>query len=732
MADRDRNIEEFLSEAQEVVESFSRCLETLDRQLREGEVDPDVVNSAFRAVHSLKGTAGIFGADAISQTSHVLESVLDRIRLGKAQLSPDVLDDLFAAVDVFSSQLEAYAAGKRDVAPPSDFLERLSSLAGASEAPAEDASLAGLDPSVLGVLTEYEEHRLRENVRMGRTIFRVHALFDLAELDKGIETLKQKLKNFGEVITYLPSMDDTAPDRIALDVLVGSKCTLAEIAAAVAGEDVEVHRTGEETGAQAVATEGADQGGASVPSPKIPSGTLQPAMEHVATPAIAPSPSAGAEDDAKDSATDDAGDEVGLRSLSQTVRVDLRRLDALMNLVGELRVVHASVGGVLDEAHADIPSDVLRDLGLQLRTMERKLSMLQQAILDIRMVPIGHIFDKLGRVVRKISRETDKDVRLVVSGGDTELDKLIAEEISAPLVHMVRNCIDHGIESPTERVAAGKPAVGRIDLRAFPKGNRVVIEVEDDGRGMDWRAIRDRAVERGLIPPHEAEGLSPAAALELVFLPGFTTRDTTSTVSGRGVGMDVVKTNVTNLSGIIDVSTEPGRGTKFAITLPVSLAIIQALVVEAVGHTFCLPLSSVLEAALISESEILTVEGHEVVTMHGKTLPLLHLARLFELPGADRGYLDPEQIHVVVIGVAQHRVGLVVDFLRGQQDVVVKPLGRALRGVPGVAGATELGANRTVLLLDVASLVQGALRDAARALYRPAGTYEGGESRVPS
>ncbi len=716
MAGRDRSIDEFIPEAQEVVEAFSRSLTALEKQMKAGEIDPDVINAAFRAVHSLKGMAGIFGADAVSQTSHVLEAALDRVRLGKATLSPEVLDDLFAAVDAFSRQLAAYAAGEREVPVPANLLDRLGKIGEGGEKDDEAAFLPGLDPSVLGVLTEYEEHRLRENVRLGRRILRVHARFALADLDVGIETLKGELKAFGEVVTYLPSMDEAEPDRIALDILLGTKCSLSEVAEAVANDFVTVHAVG---GQDEGAVDEAARGGKVAPVPSNPPAPA--ASSRSGTPAVKPPPTTF------DAAAEDvAGDDVGVRSLSQTVRVDLRRLDALMNLVGELGVVQASLDDIVAKSEHMIAGELVRNLRLQVRTMERKLSMLQQAILDVRMVPIGNIFDKLGRVVRKIARETEKDVRLVVAGGDTELDKLIAEEISSPLVHMVRNCIDHGIEPPSERVAAGKPAVGRIDLRAFPKGNRVVIEVEDDGRGMDWHVLVERAVARGLIEPAEAMDLSPSAALDLIFLPGFSTRDETTDVSGRGVGMDVVKTNVTNLSGMIDAQTEPGKGTKFAVTLPVSLAIIQALVVDVAGETFCLPLSSVLEATLITEEDILTVEGQEVITMHGRTLPLLHLSRLFDLPGAELGFVDPSQIHVVVIGVAQHRVGLVVDMLRGQQDVVVKPLGRALRRVVGVAGATELGANRTVLLLDVAALVQDALREVTRGTRLRSGAREEG------
>ncbi|MCA9655452.1 MAG: chemotaxis protein CheA, partial [Myxococcales bacterium] len=400
---------------------------------------------------------------------------------------------------------------------------------------------------------------------------------------------------------------------------------------------------------------------------------------------------------------------ISVRSVSQTVRVDLSRLDHLMNLIGELGVVQANLGGTLDRLRMrEGAGDMVRDLQGHLRTMSRKLSLLQQGLLDVRMVPLGQVFDKLARVVRQVGRQAGKDIRLSISGSQTELDKLIVEELSEPLLHMVRNAIDHGIESREERIEAGKPAAGRVDLRAFQRGNRVVIEVEDDGRGMDWRKIRETAIKRSLVTREDAVELGTNEIVDFIFMPGFTTREVATSMSGRGVGMDVVKTNISRLSGMIDVDTELGRGTRFAITLPVTLAIIQALVIETCRQTFCIPLNSVLESIMVRQSDIVTVEGQQVISLRGRTLPLLHLSRMFGLSNDTRFY-DPERIYVVIVGLAQHRVGLVVDELVGQQDVVIKPLGAALRSVPGIAGATELGANRTVLLLDVSTLVDEAL-----------------------
>ena len=740
----DQNASEFIAEAQEVIETFSRTLLELEAQSRSGGADPDLVNAAFRAIHSLKGLAGLFGAQAIGGLSHTLESTLDSLRLGKLALSRAVLDVLFEAIEVFGRLLTPRDDPDEPDPDIEPILARLRALTEQEAPELPQDNLEWVGEAILSVLTEYEEHRLRENIRSGRGLYRVHAKFDILAIDVGIEQLKDKMKVYGEVITYLPSADGSSDDSIELDILLGSKSSLPELSAALAVGDVSVHRLAP-----------ADAPSALTPAPPRPAQPTPTPPQRLASPTPAPTParppeprsnsnsnsnsssqgghtnvaaaapaSAPARREpapalvADDLAPEGAGaSETSLRSLSQTVRVDLRRLDLLMNLVGELGLVQNNLAGVLEHLRQlDRSADVSRELQVQIRDMTRKLALLQQGILDVRMVPIGQVFDKLARVVRKLSRDLDKDIRLVISGAETVLDKLIVEELSDPLMHMIRNCIDHGIEAAPERARLGKQPAGRIELRAFQKGNRVVIEVEDDGGGIDWLQIRDMAVRKGMLTPEEGASIAPSEAINLIFAPGFSIRETATEVSGRGVGMDIVKTNIAKLSGMIDVTTEVGKGTKFSITLPVTLAIIQALVIQSAGHTFCIPLNSVLESIMVETREISTIEGHEVIILNKKTLPLLHLSRLFGLRPLSRSYRDPHRVYVVVVGLAQHRVGLVVDELLGQQDVVIKPLGSAVRNVPGIAGATELGANRTVLLLDVSRLVDEGVRQADAAI----------------
>jgi two-component system, chemotaxis family, sensor kinase CheA len=326
----------------------------------------------------------------------------------------------------------------------------------------------------------------------------------------------------------------------------------------------------------------------------------------------------------------------------------------------------------------------------------------------VRMVPLGQVFDKLSRVVRKISRDAGKEIRLTITGADTELDKLIVEELSDPLMHVMRNCIDHGIEKPESRKAAGKSEAGTISIKAEQRGNHVVIVIEDDGQGLDEQKLLRKAVERGLIGANEARDLGRRDVHNLMFLPGVSTKDVADEVSGRGVGMDVVKTNIARLSGIIDVESEPGMGTRLTLTLPITLAIIQALIIRAAGRTFAVPLNSVLESLRITQADVRTIERREVMSLRGQTLPLARLERLFRL---DRHDLEgvPNKQFVVVVGLAQHRIGLLVDELMGQEDIVIKSLGRALSEVLGIAGATELGGKKTVLVLDVAQIVEEAV-----------------------
>jgi len=673
---------EFIAEAQEIIELLSRDLLVLDHGQKEGHPDPDLVNSVFRGVHTLKGIAGMFGFDDLGEVAHVLEDLLDQLRLGRVDLAQKVLDVLFEGVEV----LQRLLAQGPD-APQADldgFYRRVAAFVDAP-APPEDLDSYGIDTGVLSVLTEYEEHRLKTNVEQGVPLFRLKIKFALTSIDSDLEDLKTRAKPVAEIITYLPSMEGGDDDSIELEVLLASRATIEELERTLA--------VPEEAVLEAVARE--------EPSRTIPPPARAP-TQHPTGGGKTGAPSAGPPAPAHAI----GADSLSLRAVAKTVRVDIGKLDHLMNVVGELGIVKSSVSKLLERLRGDPEMRALvTELHRIHRGFERHLDDLQDGILDVRMVPLGQTFDRLARAVRQVARDHGKDVRLVVSGADTEVDKLIVEELTDPLLHLIRNAIDHGIEPPDVREQAGKSPTGTLALNAYQKGNHVVIEVEDDGAGMDADRIVESAVARGTISEEVGAELARADKLDLIFVAGVSTAGEVSNLSGRGVGMDVVKTHIARLGGVIDVQSKREIGTKFTITLPITLAIISALVVRVAGRAYCIPLTVVQEALLLRSSDIRTVEGREVITLRGSTLPLCRIDELFGLDLPDEE-LRIEKEYVVVTSLGQRRVGLVVHALEGQQDIIIKPLGKSLQHVSGFAGATDLGDLRVVLVLDAPSLLE--------------------------
>jgi len=682
MADpTERARDEFLSEAQEIVETLSRNLLDLDASVRGGSIDPALVNEAFRAVHTLKGLAGLFGAARLGHLSHRLEDVLDDLRLGRMVLGPEVLDALFASVDVYGRLLTLEREGRDEPSPAAEeLLTRLERLGADAPNRAAPVTEYELDPGLLAVLTEYEEHRLRSNLEQKMRLYRLRVEFDLTTIDKALEDMKTRAKRHGEIITYLPAGEATSADAIELDLLMASRDDLATLIGALGADNVVIEEI-----------------------PRRRSSMMNEPQRPTHGPLAL-----GAAESVSPVGAGDAALEQGpsLRSLTQTVRVDIRKLDELMNVVGELAIVRSALARLADRLRIEGQRQLTAELQRLHRSFERRLAEMQAGILEVRMVPLGQVFDRLARVVRQIGREMSKEIRLVITGSETEIDKLIVEELSDPLMHMIRNAIDHGIEAAARRAEVGKPSAGTIALNAYQKGNHVMIEVEDDGRGIDEQAVLDKAVRLGKLAPEDTNELSRDEILGLVFLPGVSTRDTVDDVSGRGVGMDIVKTNIGRLGGIIDVQSEPGIGTKMTITLPITLAIVSALMVHVADQVYAIPLSTVTEALSLEARMPRTLDGREVITLRGQTLQLCRLDRVLALDR--RKAPQPRKSYVVVVALGNRRLGIVVDHLVGQQDIVIKPLGRSLSGVHGFAGATELGDQRVGLVLDAAAIVDEA------------------------
>ena len=668
---RDNVQQEFLAEAQELVEALSRDLLLLDEAHHRGErVDPALINEIFRSVHTLKGIAGMFGYVHVGMVAHALEDLLDDLRLGRTFVGQELLDVLFDSVERFQrllaledpqspaeeSEVQAYVAVVRSLGLEPE------------EEEGDPLDKYAIEAGVLSVLTEYEEHRLRACIREGQRLYRLRAAFDLTAIDDSIETLRDVARDDAEIITYLPSMEGGNEDTIELVVLLASRVPEAELKEHFEGRYGTIEAIEERT--------------------HLP--TLPPRLTSVPSAAIGLGPQ-----------REDDPSSASLRSVADSVRVDIRKLDHLMNVVAELALVRSAVNRIVD-SFKGIP--IYRQSAMDLdrigRGFERQLSELRTGILDVRMVPLGQVFNKLARIVRQVAREHHKEVRLVVTGANTEVDKLIVEELTDPLMHLVRNAIDHGIELAEERTRAAKPPEGTLALNAYHKGSNVVIEVEDDGVGMKAHELRETAVARGLLSADASHELTRQEMLNLVFLPGLSTSSEITNLSGRGVGMDVVKTNILRMGGMISIASEQGIGTKITVTLPITLAIIRALIVTVASQTFALPITAVREAIPYVPEEVRTIQGREVITLRGETLAICDLGSLFGFRGSSRH----EGRFIVVGAMGNRELGFVVDDLLGQEDVIIKSLGKSLASVRGFAGATDLGDQKVALVLDAPGL----------------------------
>jgi len=661
---------EFVSEAEEILERMRGNLADLSDQRSGGETDPELVNSLFRQAHTLKGLAGMFGLDPVHSLAHHLEDVLHGLRLGRLPLHDAAMAVIEESVAAFAAQLEHLGdEGEGEPEPVDGLVARIEALARGGQESGDELGTLDLDPALLRALTEYEEHRLRESIRAGRHLALVESTFEIISFEEGLSELSSAIREVGEVVSTLPAPGEAAESQIRFSLLAATRIPAEELAARLDFPSTTVRAV----------LRGRDAGSAAAGA-SAPAAAARPAP---------PRPGAELE---------------SLKSISETVRVDIRKLDELMNLVGELVIQRGAIGELA--ARLSLESATARagrDLHKVHKALDRKLRDLQASVLDVRMVPLRQVFEKISRVVRRLRRDLGKDVRLEIRGADTELDKLIVEELVDPLMHVVRNAFDHAIESAEEREAAGKDAQGCIRIEAFQRGNHVVIAVSDDGRGIDTAALRTRAEAAGLVRADET--LSERETLDLVFAAGLSTRAEVTETSGRGVGMDVVRQNLTALGGVVDVDSRPGRGARIQMTLPITLAIIQSLVVRVAGRRFAIPLTAVLETLLVEPAEVQTSEGRRLLDLRGEPLLLRDLAGEFGLPGPDAGAK-----FAVVVGIGDQRLGLLVDELTGQQDTVIKPIQGPVASVRGIAGATDLGDAQPVLVLDVSALVEDAAR----------------------
>jgi len=659
--DQNKATKEFIAESEELIDKIFKDIDEIDAVRKTGKPNPDTINELFRAAHSLKGISSMFGYKEITEVSHKMEDLLDKVRLSKVAITDSLIKTLYTAGDMLRTMVSSDTFGKgMDIEP---ILKQLKDAESAKPEESKDAIFSGitLDKDILSVLTEYEESRLKENIKDQNNLFKIEVSFSLLSFDKELADLTTQLKNFGEIITTLPSTTEAKEGEIKFDILLGTKAQEEQLTAGLDFKNIKVQ-------------------------------------------SIRKQPSVPEEKKVVRSVTDESA---SIRAISQTVRVDISKLDYIMNIVGELVLSKTNLIRIMESIRQEIGfKGIAVELNKTIKDLERKLRDLQLGVIEIRMIPLSQLFDKLTRTATRIAKELNKEIELEFFGADTELDKLIIEELTDPMMHIIRNSIDHGIESAEERLAAGKPAKGKITIRAYQKGNHVIIEVEDDGRGISLSSVQKTAIEKGLLS--KTAKPTREELFNMLFLPGFSTKSDVSTVSGRGVGLDVVKTNLRLISGMIDVDTHEGKWTRFTLTLPVTLAIIQALLIESDGRRYAVPLNSINESLSIKANEVRLIENKEVIKIRDSVIPVVRLSRLFNF-NAEKTK-EQDSYYVIVVGSGERWIGILADRFVGQQDVVIKPLGKLLKGVKGIAGAADIGSGEIVLVLDVSVFVEEAVK----------------------
>lgn len=687
----DDTARDFLAEADEIADRLANDLADLSDSVDGGDIRQDLLNSVFRGAHSIKGLAGIFGFNEITGLSHHLESLLDCLRLGKIKLSKPVMWLLLESQALIKLLLrDIYEKGATAHSDEiSACIKRISECYQFAAVRPEALLSSGipvLPDQVFQSLTEYERHRFRDNLEKGKNLFSIHVSYGLSDFDRELSSISDNLKSFGEIVALLPGEGDDNENQIGCDILYASSKKLEDVKARLVNSVVIAIKRLE-------------------PS-EIVSGSADTQT------AFAPGPASAIETTEKVSVDDEnpvflsRDDALSTRSMSRTVRVDIEKLNELMNIVGELSLTHSTMSEISFKLRSQGFTRLSMELSKVTGLFERRLTALRKGVLEIRMIPLEKLYEKLSMIVRRISREQGKMVEFRLLGSDTELDKLIMEDIADPMMHIIRNAVDHGIECPERRLACGKNITGVVSISARQKGNHVVIDIEDDGSGIDLDMVRAVAQRKGLTK--DAIHISDREALELIFLPGFSTSDTVTDVSGRGVGMDVVRHNISAVSGAIDIESRKGAGTRFRITLPVTLAMIKALIVSCAGRIYALPVAVAHEALLVTDEDIFATEAGDVVRVRDKELPILRLDSFW---GIDRKSKRPEEYYVIVTGIPEVCLGIAVDDLLGQQDIIIKPLGEAFKGVAGVSGAADLGDRGTVLVLDVGGMITQTLKN---------------------
>ena len=637
-----------------LVESFE-LIEQLDQDLVELESNPqdlELLNRIFRVAHTIKGASSFLNFDVLTHLTHHMEDVLNKARHGELVIDADIMDVILESIDLMKALLNIIRDTSSDGGiDVSECVSRLDKCTGGS---GEVES-----PVVEEAAVEEEAHQE-----------------EAAAEDE-------------------PDYDNMDPDELEAEI-----------------ERLLQQRQAEDKAKREAKSASADEGEQE---------SKQEAAEEPAKPAsktpvpLTPTPKPVANDE--ESLSDDvraAAPTKKAPAVEQTIRVDVKRLDHLMNLIGELVLAKNRLIKINDDVEERYEGEgFLEELNQVVSIVSLVTTDLQIAVMKTRMLPIGKVFNKFPRMIRDLSRELNKKIELEIFGEETELDKSIVEEVGDPLVHIIRNSCDHGIEVPEIRAEHGKSETGTIKLKAYNEGNQIVIQIDDDGKGLDVEQLKKKSLEKGIITQKEADNMSDKEAFALIFKPGFSMAAKVTNVSGRGVGMDVVKTNIEKLNGIIDIDSELGVGTSMKLKIPLTLAIIQALLVGVQEEHYAIPLASVLETVRISTDEVYTVEGRSVMRLREDVLPLVHIGDIFEV---ERILDSSEYAYVVVLGLGTSKLGLIVDTLVGQEEIVIKSLGEFLKGIDGIAGATIRGDGGVTLIVDVVAIMDMAKHVKASAI----------------
>jgi two-component system chemotaxis sensor kinase CheA len=679
----------FIEESKEHLQAINENLLALEQS----PTDLEIVNVVFRSAHTLKGMAATMGFEKMAHLTHEMENGLDLMRNDKLPVTPNVMDVLFTCVDILEGQLTAIIDTGSDAEIPIDeALQALTNVISGKPAAVETMVAGDENRPVSVSFDQYEQAIIRQSIASGKSVFTVKIKLDSNIVLRAARAYMvfNTYENLGEIIKSEPSVQDIEDEKFDLEFQL----------VLVTDED---GQTVQQSGLNVSEVVSVDVEEIQIAHLEMQKSKLEVAAATIAEPphvtqgGTVPAANEQQSGDVNNGKNTKPAAESKKLGAGKSVRVDIERLDILMNLFSELVIDKTRLEQIAREVNNS-------ELVETVEHMSRVSTDLQNIVMKIRMVPVETVFNRFPRMIRDLAKDLNKKIDFEIRGAETELDRTVIDEIGDPLVHMLRNALDHGLETPEERIKAGKNETGKLELIAYHSGNHVFIEISEDGRGIDREKISRKAVENGLVDPGRTEGLTNEQVFDFMFRSGFSTAEKVSDVSGRGVGLDVVKNKIETLGGRVIVNSVLGQGTKFIIQLPLTLSIIQAMLVQISDEKYAIPLTSIIETANLKSSDIKSVHGQMVMDFRGRVVPLVDLEEVFSIPRPQAN--DSDEENVVIVRKGDKLAALVVDSFIGQQEVVLKSLGKYLSiGIFGISGSTILGDGQVALILDVNALI---------------------------